>query len=228
MDCLLKIRSGTGGGVMSAASSKYSFSFPPLGVSRTLDCTIIGIGASTGGTEAVLEVLRMLPEDTPGIVVVQHMPAEGNFTAQYAERLNQICKMTVREGRHGDEIRRGWVYIAPADYHTRIVRLGEKYALTCAQDSRINGHRPAVDALFHSMAETIQGNMVGIIMTGMGADGAQGLLAMHRKGAYTIGQDEESSVVYGMPYEAHKIGAVDAQASCEGIAGLLIQHLKKL
>ena len=207
---------------------KHNFSFPSLGHNPIMNNVIIGIGASTGGTEAVLEVLSMLPEDIPCIVVVQHMPPEGQFTAQYADRLNHKCRMEVREAKHGDEIKRGRVYIAPANYHTRIVRNNGKYILTCTQEHKISGHRPSVDALFHSMAENVKCKMVGIIMTGMGADGAEGLLAMRRQGAYTIGQNQESSVVYGMPYEAYRIGAVDIQVSCDNIAGILVQHLKRL
>ena len=211
-----------------AKNKGHAFSFPALGSNPVFENVIIGMGASTGGTEAVLEVLCMLPKDMPCIVVVQHMPPEGQFTAQYAERLNQKCQMEVKEARDGDEIRRGRAYIAPGNYHTRIVRRGGKYVLSCTQEDKISGHRPSVDALFHSMAENVTCKMMGVIMTGMGSDGAKGLLAMHKRGAYTIGQDKASSVVYGMPYEAYKIGAVDAQVPCGNIAGLLIQHLKLL
>jgi len=209
------------------ADQRFHFAYPALGVNPAFHNVIIGIGASTGGTEAVLTVLRMLPEDTPCIVVVQHMPPEGGFTAQYAQRLDGLCRMEVREAKDGDEIKRGRVYIAPADHHTRIIRGGGRYTLTCTQEKRYNGHRPSVDVLFHSMAENASCQTVGVIMTGMGNDGAKGLLAMRKKGAYTIGQDQESSVVYGMPYEAYKIGAVTVQAPCEHIAGLIHQHLKK-
>lgn len=205
---------------------KSTFSFPSLGHDPGLDNTIIGIGASTGGTETVLEVLRMLPEDMPGMIIVQHMPPEGEFTARYAQRLNRLCKMQVREARHGDVIKRGCAYIAPANHHTRIVKYNNRYILTCEQDDKINGHRPSVDALFYSMAKNVTCKMIGIIMTGMGKDGANGLLAMRQKGAYTIGQDQQSSVVYGMPLEAHKIGAVAVQVPYTGIAGVLYQHLQ--
>ena len=213
---------------MNDLSQKTGFTFPPLGPNPALNHVIIGIGASTGGTEAVLEMLSYLPGDVPCIVVVQHMPPEGQFTAQYAQRLNRKCQMEVREAKHGDEIRRGRVYIAPANHHTRVVKNGNSYLLTCTQEPRISGHRPSVDALFHSIAENVTWKTVGIIMTGMGADGAEGLLAMHKKGAYTIGQDAQSSLVYGMPFEAYKRGAVDIQAPCDRIAGVLIQHLKRL
>ena len=187
---------------------------------------IIGLGASTGGTEATLEVMKRLPEDIPGMVITQHMPT--GFTKMYAERLNKLCKMEVREAKDGDEIKRGLALIAPADLQMRVVRspLGG-YRVTCTHGEKISGHRPSVDALFYSMAENVKCQMVGIIMTGMGQDGAHGLLEMRRKGAFTIGQDKESCVVYGMPGVAHDIGAVTVQASNKDIAGVLLRHLRK-
>ncbi len=189
-----------------------------------LDHTIIGLGASTGGTEATLEVLKRLPADIPGMVIVQHMPK--GFTAMYAQRLNKLCAMEVREAKNGDEIHRGLALIAPADLQARVVRMGSRYTLACQPGDKVSGHRPSVDALFTSMAAQIKCHMVGIIMTGMGRDGASGLLEMRKAGAYTIGQDKNSSVVYGMPGVAQDIGAVMIQASCENIAAVLMQHLK--
>ncbi len=191
---------------------------------ETLEHTIIGLGASTGGTEATLEVLKRLPADIPGMVVVQHMPA--GFTKMYADRLNRICKMEVREAANGDEIRRGLVLIAPADLQVKVVRMGQRYTLSCFPGEKVSGHRPSVDALFTSMASAVKCSMVGIIMTGMGRDGADGLLKMRKAGAYTIGQDKDSCVVYGMPMAAHDIGAVMVQASCENIASVLMTHLR--
>lgn len=189
-----------------------------------LDHTIIGLGASTGGTEATLAVLKQLPADIPGMVIVQHMPT--GFTKMYAERLNRLCQMEVREAKHGDEIHRGLALIAPADLQARVVRMGSRYTLSCQPGEKVSGHRPSVDALFTSMASQVKCHMVGIIMTGMGRDGADGLLQMRKAGAYTIGQDKASCVVYGMPMVAHDIGAVMVQASCENIAGVLMTHLK--
>lgn len=186
--------------------------------------TIIGLGASTGGTEATLEVLKRLPADIPGMVVVQHMPV--GFTKMYAERLNRLCKMEVREAINGDEIRPGLVLIAPADLQVKVVRMGDRYTVSCFPGEKVSGHRPSVDSLFSSMASAVKCHMVGIIMTGMGRDGAQGLLEMRKAGAYTIGQDKESCVVYGMPMVAYDIGAVAIQASCENIASVLMTHLK--
>lgn len=184
---------------------------------------IIGLGASTGGTEATLAVLRRLPANIPGMVIVQHMPP--GFTKMYAERLDRICKMKVKEAEHGDEIVRGQVLIAPGDKQMRVVRNGNRYTVSCMPGEKVSGHCPSVDALFHSMAENVRCHMVGIIMTGMGSDGAKGLLEMRKKGAYTIGQDKESCVVYGMPMVAHNIGAVMQQAPCENIANVLVRHL---
>lgn len=189
-----------------------------------LDQTIIGLGASTGGTEATLAVLKRLPADIPGMVIVQHMPP--GFTEMYAQRLNKLCAMEVREAKNGDEIHRGLALIAPADLQARVVRMGTRYTLSCQPGEKVSGHRPSVDALFSSMASQVKCHMVGIIMTGMGRDGANGLLEMRKAGAYTIGQDKDSCVVYGMPCVAHEIGAVAVQASCYNIASVLMQHLK--
>lgn len=197
-----------------------------LGAHASLDNVIIGLGASTGGTEATLEVMKGLPADIPGMVIVQHMPP--GFTKMYADRLNRLCSMEVREAKSGDEIHRGLALIAPADFQTKVVRIGNRYTVSCGFAERVSGHRPSVDVLFRSMADNVTCKMVGIIMTGMGQDGADGLLAMRRRGAYTIGQDEESSVVYGMPGVAKKIGAVAIQASCSNIAQVLMRHLKTL
>ena len=207
-------------------SESVAVATPALGVSPALDRVIVGLGASTGGTEATLEVMRRLPADIPPMVIVQHMPR--GFTQMYADRLNRICKMEVREARNGDELRRGLALVAPADLQCRVVRIGDKYTVSCTQGEKVSGHRPSVDAMFQSMAEVVRCKMVGIIMTGMGQDGAAGLLAMRQKGAYTIGQDKESCVVYGMPMVANDIGAVCIQASCDNVANVLLRHLKTL
>lgn len=199
---------------------------PLLGPSPMYNNVIIGLGASTGGTDATLEVMRRLPKDIPGMVIVQHMPV--GFTQMYADRLNRLCQMEVREAKSGDEIHRGLALVAPADLQARVVRMGSRYTLSCTPGEKVSGHRPSVDALFQSMSETVKCRMVGIIMTGMGQDGAAGLLAMRKKGAHTIGQDRDSCVVYGMPKVAHDIGAVAVQAPCDGIADTLLRHLKSL
>lgn len=191
-----------------------------------LNATVIAIGASTGGTEATLEVMRQLPANIPGLVITQHMPQ--GFTQMYAERLNRICQMQVKEAEDGDTIQRGLALIAPGgDLQMKVVRSGSNYKVRCVPGEKVNGHRPSVDVLFHSMAETVKNSGIGIILTGMGQDGAHGLLAMRNAGAYTIGQDQESCVVYGMPKVAHDIGGVCAQASCSSIPNVLMSHLNK-
>lgn len=207
-------------------SPSVAVATPNLGGGPALDRVLVGLGASTGGTEATLEVMRRLPADIPPMVIVQHMPK--GFTQMYADRLNRICKMEVREARNGDELHRGLALVAPADLQCRVVRIGDKYTVSCTPGEKVSGHRPSVDAMFHSMADVVRCKMVGIIMTGMGQDGAAGLLEMRKKGAYTIGQDKESSVVYGMPMVANDIGAVCIQASCDNVANVLIRHLKTL
>lgn len=195
--------------------------------SLKMNSSLIAIGASTGGTEATLQVLKSLPADMPGIVITQHMP-EG-FTKMYAERLNRLCKMEVREAKNGDRIRRGLALIAPGgDLHMKVVRIGTNYSVSCFPGEKVNGHRPSVDVLFDSVAAAAGSNGIGIILTGMGRDGASGLLKMYRRGAYTIGQDRDSCVVYGMPMEAYKLGAVAKQAPCSGIPALLVNYLNRL
>ena len=168
---------------------------------------IIAIGASTGGTEAIRTVLEQMPIDCPGITIVQHMPEM--FTRSFAERLNSLCKIEVKEAQDGDSVLRGRALIAPGNYHMELRRSGSKYYVRTHDGESVNRHRPSVDVLFFSAAKHAGKNAVGIIMTGMGADGAKGLLAMRQAGAYTLAQDEKTSVVYGMPKEAVKLGAVN-------------------
>lgn len=186
---------------------------------------IIAIGASTGGTEATLEILKQLPADIPGIVIVQHMPA--GFTKMYADRLNRICKFTVLEAQNGDRVRQGQALIAAGDKQMMLAKDQKGYYVKCAAGEKVSGHCPSVDVLFQSVARTAGKDAMGIILTGMGRDGAQGLLEMRKNGSYTIGQDKPSSVVYGMPMVAFDIGAVMKQASCQSIAGLIIQRLNR-
>ncbi|MDP4180983.1 MAG: chemotaxis response regulator protein-glutamate methylesterase [Bacillota bacterium] len=179
---------------------------------------VIAIGASTGGTEAIYEVLKKFPEDMPGIVIVQHMPPV--FTKMYSDRLNNTCALNVKEAKTGDQVVQGTVLIAPGDYHMKLKRSGSGYIVECFKGDKVNGHCPSVDVLFNSVASIAGKNAIGIILTGMGYDGAKGLLEMRKKGAKTIGQDEESSVVYGMPKVAYDIGAVEKQAPIGDIARL--------
>lgn len=178
---------------------------------------VIAIGASTGGTEAIRKVIESLPPTMPGIVIVQHMPA--GFTKTFADRLNELSMMNVKEAEEGDRIVTGRVLIAPGDYHMKVKRSGGHYIVNLNNSEKVNGHRPAVDVLMFSVAEHVGANAYGIILTGMGNDGAQGLKAMKDAGAKTIGQNKESSVVYGMPKVAYEVGGVDIQMPLDNIAG---------
>ena len=165
----------------------------------------------------------MLPENTPGIVIVQHIPPV--FSRMFADRLNSLTGLSVKEARTGDYIETGRVLIAPGDQHMKVVRIGNKYKVHCFVGNKVNGHCPSVDILFESVAKEAGENSIGIILTGMGYDGAKGLLSMRRRGARTIGQDESSSVVYGMPKVAFNIGAVEKQVSLDNIAQQLFKML---
>lgn len=182
------------------------------------DNLVIAIGASTGGTEAIASVLMGFGADTPGIVIVQHMPA--GFTEMYAGRLNDRCPMQVKEAKSGDRIRRGQALLAPGgDKQMRLVRAGGGYQVECEKGPKVSGHSPSVDVLFDSVAKAAGKQALGIILTGMGSDGAKGLLAMRQAGARTIGQDESSCVVYGMPRVAYELGAVEYQEKLSDISG---------
>ncbi|MCX6051470.1 MAG: chemotaxis response regulator protein-glutamate methylesterase [Campylobacterales bacterium] len=184
---------------------------------------ILAIGASTGGTEALKDVLIGLPRNGPGTVVVQHMPA--NFTEPFAQRLNSLCAMEVREAKNGDSITPGVVLVAPGDYHMVVRRSGARYYVEIGSGEKVSGHRPSVDVLFHSVAKIAGANAIGVILTGMGGDGAKGLLAMKNAGARTIGQDEASCVVYGMPKIAYDIGAVERQVPLSKVAHAILSSL---
>lgn len=181
---------------------------------------IIAMGASTGGTEALLAILEKLPGNLPPIVITQHMPPI--FTNMYAERLNRICKMEVREAKDQDSLYPGLCLIAPGGLQMQVVKDREGLKVSCLEGEKVSGHCPSIDYLFSSVAKECGEHAVGILLTGMGRDGAHGLLSMHEKGAYTLGQDEESSVVYGMPMEAYKLGAVDKQGNLSQIANYLL------
>ncbi|WP_020590104.1 protein-glutamate methylesterase/protein-glutamine glutaminase [Desulfobacter curvatus] len=185
---------------------------------------IIAIGASTGGAEAIKNVLTQMPKNSPGIVVVQHMPAQ--FTKSFAGRLNELCQMRIKEAKNRDSVISGQVLIAPGNYHMLLKRSGAKYFVAVKTGPLVHYQRPAVDVLFRSVARLAGANAVGIILTGMGKDGAQGLLEMKKAGATTIAQDEKSSVVYGMPKEARLIGAVDYVEDIHNIAAKACSFFK--
>ena len=188
---------------------------------------IIAIGSSTGGTNTVENILRVLPGDMPPILIVQHMPPV--FTQMFAERLHSICKMSVWEAREGDPLMQGLVLIAPGDLHMVLVRENNSLSVSCINTERVCNQRPAADVLFNSISKVMGRNCkkcLGIILTGMGNDGAKGLLSMRNMGAATIGQDKESSVVYGMPRAAYEIGAVENQLHMNDIAEAIIKFAK--
>ncbi|RIQ15918.1 chemotaxis response regulator protein-glutamate methylesterase [Bordetella avium] len=169
---------------------------------------LVILGASTGGTEAIREVLLPLPPDSPAILITQHMPA--GFTRSFAQRLDTLCAVTVREATHGERVLPGHVYLAPGgEQHMKLGRSGANYVIELEAGEPVNRHRPSVDVLFHSAAQAAGRNAIGVLLTGMGKDGAAGLLAMKRAGAYTLAQDEASCVVFGMPREAILLGAAD-------------------
>lgn len=178
---------------------------------------VIAIGASTGGTEAIYEVLKQFRRDVPGIVIVQHMPP--GFTKMYAERLNNQCDVAVKEAKTGDKVLPGQVLIAPGDRQMKLVKVGDSYQVECRGEEKVNGHCPSVDVLFQSVARVAGRNAIGVILTGMGGDGARGLLEMRKAGAPTIGQDEASCIVYGMPKVAYDLGAVQYRLGLSGIPG---------
>ncbi len=186
---------------------------------------IIAIGASTGGTEATLEILKKLPKEVPGILITQHMPP--GFTKMYADRLNRICQMEVREAVNGDRLTNGLALIAPGDKQMRLAKDAKGYFVRCLEGEKVSGHCPSVDVLFESVAKAAGKNSIGIILTGMGKDGANGLLNMRKEGAYTIGQDQGSCVVYGMPKVAFELGSVQIQSPIADIADVLIKQLNK-
>jgi len=200
-----------------------TLSFPSLSF-PTDPRTVIAIGASTGGTVAIQEILLRLPADMPAIVISQHIPA--GFSHAFSDRLNKICPMEVREAVDGDVLRRGLVLLAPGDHNLLLHRTGSGYTVQLQQGPQACYLRPSVDVMFVSVAHAAGSRSVGVLLTGMGADGAKGMLALKRAGAPTIAQDEASCVVYGMPREAVRLGAVSTIASLADIPGVLTRTLK--
>ena len=187
--------------------------------------TVIAIGASTGGTQAIQEVLTHLPGNSPGIVIVQHMPEQ--FTASLAARLNQLCSLEVREARNNDSVMPGVALIAPGNYHVLLRRSGARFYVQTKSGPLVCGHRPSVEVMFKSVAQAAGRNAVGVILTGMGRDGASGLLEMRNSKARTIAQDEASCVVYGMPKEAVNLGAAESILPLNRIAYKIIEHVNE-
>ncbi len=203
---------------------KRAESFPVGNLSNVKKDMVVAIGASTGGTEAIFEVVRQFRKDIPGVVIVQHMPP--GFTEMYANRLNNQCQVAVKEAATGDRLYQGRVLIAPGDKHMRLIKVNGVYQVECKPGEKVSGHCPSVDVLFSSVAKAAKKDAVGVILTGMGGDGAKGLLEMREAGAITIGQNEASCVVYGMPKVAYDIGAVQYQMELSSISNKIYSVLK--
>jgi len=222
-----KIRIAARANIGRPPGPSTSAPMPAVAGSQALSETtqkIIAIGASTGGTEAIKEVLMRMPPNISGILIVQHMPAL--FTASFSERLDSLCPIRVREAKDGDSVLNGQALIAPGNFHMLLKRSGTRYFVAIKEGPMVHHQRPAVDVLFNSVAKVAGSNAIGVILTGMGADGAQGMLEMKQAGAKTIAQDEGSCVVFGMPKEAIKLGAVDRVAPLDRIPQEIVRSLQ--
>ncbi len=192
-------------------------------LARAGEGRFVVIGASTGGTEAIKEVLLGFPADMPPVLIVQHMPEK--FTGSFARRLDGLCAMRVKEAETGEPVRPGTAYLAPGHSHLSLQKAGVGYRCELSRSEPVNRHRPSVDVLFHSVALLAAKATIGVLLTGMGKDGAAGLLEMHKAGAWTIAQDENSCVVYGMPREAVLLGAASEVVALHDIPGRVLQRL---
>lgn len=208
---------------MRMAAGAAAFSHPAVGAGGGFRYHIIAIGASTGGTEATAKIIESLPAEMPGIVITQHMPE--NFTKMYADRLNRISKLSISEAKNGDRVEPGTALVAPGGLQMSLKKDARGYYVHCAPGEKVNGHCPSVGVLFDSAAKCAGKDAIGVLLTGMGHDGAQELLHMREAGAFTIGQDRESCVVYGMPMVAYDIGAVMQQLPLDRIAEALIRRM---
>jgi len=222
-----RIRAAATARIMRPPGSQPTPAAAPTSAGSLLRTThkVLAIGASTGGTRAIEEVLRRLPPDMPGTVIVQHMPE--HFTSSFARRLNELCPMEVREAGSNDPVVPGLALIAPGNSHMLLRRSGAKYSVVTKDGPPVHYQRPSVDVLFHSVAKQGGANAVGVILTGMGADGAAGLLAMRQAGAQTLAQDEASCIVFGMPKEAIRLDAAEQVVPLEAMAGRIIETLTK-
>ncbi len=226
-DLVEKVKSASRAKVRNVNSQEHESSETTevFGVGEKFKSGIIfAIGSSTGGVEALKEVLIRLPENFPPIVVTQHMPPK--FTASFAERLNKICPMSAKEAENGDLIEPGNIYLAPGGMHLEVIRRGVQMACAVGHGEKVSGHIPSVDVLFESISKNIGKSAYGVILTGMGKDGAKGMLSMRQSGSYNLGQDEASCVVYGMPKAAYVAGAVDQQASLLDIPKEMVKLAK--
>lgn len=210
----------------AAAASVAAKLTPPKLTGANSSDIIIAIGASTGGTEAILSVVRNFPPNTPGIVVVQHIPPV--FSKMYAQRLNNTCQMEVKEAEDGDRVQRGRIIIGAGEFQMTLNKDPKGYYIRSKPGARVNGHCPSVDVLFESVAALRPRRVIGIILTGMGSDGAKGMVMMRQAGAYTLGQSKESCVVYGMPMMAQRMGGVVKEMALEQIPIEVIRYLNTL
>lgn len=207
-----------------ASQNKKTLDYSPTSITTTQK--LIAVGSSTGGTEALKEFLIRLPANSPSVIIAQHMPA--NFTKQFAKRLDDLCSVDVKEASNKDSLGVGQVFIAPGDKHMVLRRSGARYYLEVGTGKKVSGHRPSVDVLFNSVARVAGANAIGVILTGMGMDGAKGLLNMKKAGSITFGQNEASSVVYGMPKAAYDLGAVDREVHIEKMSEAVLKSLEKI
>ncbi|WP_372627010.1 chemotaxis response regulator protein-glutamate methylesterase [Arsukibacterium sp.] len=198
----------------------------PQSLSYSSTEKLIAIGASTGGTEAIKEVLLQLPANSPGIVITQHMPP--GFTRSFAERLHKLCQVAVKEAVDGERVLPGHAYIAPGDLHMLIERSGADYRIKLSDTERVSGHKPSVDVMFSSLARSAGNNVMAVILTGMGKDGARGMQDIFKQGGFTVAQDEQSCVVFGMPSEAIKSGGVKIISPLWDIGDVLVQQIKRV
>lgn len=194
-------------------------------LAKTTD-KVIAIGASTGGTEALRKLISAMPANSPGIIIVQHMPA--GFTRMFAERLDSIARVSVKEAESGDRVMTGHVLVAPGNFHMQLMRSGGEYRVVCRDGALVNGHRPSVDVLFRSVAKHAGKNAVGVMLTGMGADGADAMVKMRDAGARTVAQDEATSVVFGMPKEAFQRGGAEILKPLDSIPILISKYLEEM
>ncbi len=225
---VLRAAAGAASGTSSPSSQRALRSRPPaspprapLAVAPARPFRVVAIGTSTGGPQALHQILSGLEPDCPGIVVVQHMPA--TFTAALARWLDERCRIRVKEAEQGDLVEPGRALVAPGDRHLMLVRSGARFSVALADGPNVSGHKPSVDVLFKSVARAARASACGVILTGMGADGAQGLAEMRAAGAHTLGQNEASSVVYGMPQRAFEIGAVERVVDLAEVAAAIAQ-----
>ncbi|WP_373000317.1 chemotaxis response regulator protein-glutamate methylesterase [Sulfurimonas sp.] len=226
IELLEKVKAAAGANISNKTNSSPMSQLPfnkPLSQTRQ---KVIAIGVSTGGVEALKNFLSQFPKNAPGILIVQHMPE--NFTKQLADRLNTFCEIDVREAKNGDILTDGVALIAPGDLHMVLRYSNRQYYVELGTGEKVSGHRPSVDVLFNSVAKTASNDAVGIILTGMGSDGAKGLLNMRKSGAMTFGQDSASSVVYGMPKVANDLGAVVKQNSIKALPKDILKYLEKV